>query len=102
MQDGDAARRVLASRLTPRPSQPVVVVRFGIGRLPDVHRLEVRAVRVRIADALHDRELAGVPHGLKPLHAGVQADVIVEADDAVPSSGGAWAGPCGTGRRRRG
>ena len=28
-----------------------------VGRVPDVHRLEVRAVRIGIADALHDREL---------------------------------------------
>ena len=60
-----------------------MIVRFGIGRLPDVHRLEVRAVGVGVADALHDRQLPLLPQRPEALHAGVQADVVVQADDHV-------------------
>ncbi len=43
----------------------------------------MRALRVGIADALHDRQLALLPQRPQALHAGVQADVVVQADDDV-------------------
>ena len=69
--------------LTPRPSQPVLMIAVRIGRLPDVHRLEVRTVGIGIADALHDRELSLVPQLPKAVHAGIEAEVIVQADDLI-------------------
>ena len=54
-----------------------------LGRpMPDVHRLEVRALRVRVADALHDRQLSLSHIGRSP-DPGMQPDVVVQADDDV-------------------
>ena len=60
-----------------RSGQPAGPAHLGghLAGLPDVHRLEVRAVRVRVADALHDGELALLEQLLADLLEGrVQAD----------------------------
>ena len=44
-----------------RPSQPAGAVGPTEPRLPDLHRAEVRPVRVGVADALDDRQLARPP-----------------------------------------
>ena len=56
---------------------------LGVGRLPDVHGLEVGALGVGVADALDDGQLPLLPQRLEALHAGVQADVVVEAEELV-------------------
>ena len=81
VQNRHAARMVVG--LDRRPAQPAGRDPLGIGRLPDVHGLEVRALGVRVADALHDRQLSLFPHRPEALHAGVQADVVVQADHHV-------------------
>ena len=82
VQDRHAARSVVA--LGGRPAQPAGLGRpRGVGRMPDIHRLEVRTLRVGIADALQHRELTPVPQRPEALHPGIQADVIVQPDDHV-------------------
>ena len=44
----------------------------------------MRALRVRVADALHDRQLPLLPHRPEASHRGVQPDVVVQANDVVP------------------
>ncbi|MFO0844265.1 MAG: hypothetical protein U0797_18025 [Gemmataceae bacterium] len=67
------------------PAQPAGLDQpLGVGRLPDVHRLEVGAVGVGVADALHDGQLARLPHRPQPRQRRVQADVVVQADDDLP------------------
>ena len=43
----------------------------------------MRAVRVRITDALHDGEIAGVVKIFEPAHRAVKADVVVDFDNFV-------------------
>ena len=72
---GDAGRAARAADervaggvvvLRDRLAEPAVLLAaLGIGRLPDADRVEVRERRLRIADALHDRELAVVPELLR-------------------------------------
>ena len=50
-------------------------------RLPDLHRPEMRPVRVRIADTLHDRQVAVLPEPVQVLERGVQADPVVQLED---------------------
>src|SRR6185437_9850253 len=80
VQDRHATRLVLGFRRG--PAEPAGLVRGpGVGRLPDVHGFEVRALRVRVADALHDGQLSFIPQFPQALHARVETDVVVEADD---------------------
>ena len=48
---------------------------------PDAHRREVREVRVRVADALHDGELAGIVQTLQVAELGVEPARPVERED---------------------
>ena len=66
-----------------RPSQPVVVVPSGSADCQMSMASKCERSRVRVADALHDRQLPLLPHRPEALHAGVQADVVVQADDHV-------------------
>ena len=77
------ARRPHGCRSRPRHGPASRSGSLGLGRLPDVHGLEVRTLRVRVADALHDRQLSFLPHRPEAPHAGVEADVVVQADDHV-------------------
>ena len=55
----------------------------AVGGVPDLEGLEVAAVRLRVADALDDRELTA-PEGLPQAHERrVQAAVVVEPQDLV-------------------
>ena len=56
---------------------------LGLGSVPDVHRAEVGAVGVLVADPIDDGHLALVPERLHRTHAGVEADLVVERNDLV-------------------
>ena len=60
---------VLCNSLTLRPIQPVVVLVTRVGRLPNVHRLEVRPLRVGIADALNDGQFTALEQPVEAAHA---------------------------------
>src|SRR5439155_19315560 len=63
------------------PSQPAFSGDvFGVGRLPNVHRLEVGEVGVGVADALYDREVAPVESVLEVRQAGMEGDPVVDGD----------------------
>ena len=55
----------------------------GVAGFPDRGGDEVRAVRVRIADALDDAEIAFLEQRAEEGHRGVQADVVAELDDVL-------------------
>ena len=70
--------------LAQRLAQPTLVADLrGLGGVPDVHRAEVRAVRVRIADAVYYGDLALVPQVLDRSHAGIESVVLVDRDSAI-------------------
>ncbi len=54
-----------------------------VAGVPDIHRVEVRAVRVGIADALHDRHVPRVIQRLERLQPRVQPDRIVQLEHLV-------------------
>ena len=58
------------------PTQPAVAGGGGVGGVPDVHRLEVRAIGVGIAHALDDAQHAVVVEVLHRVHLRVQADAV--------------------------
>ncbi len=75
-------RRVVARLCGPGvegAAQPAGLEGLGVvlhaGRLPDLHRAEVRAVRVGIAHPLHDREAPALEELRHPSHRGMQADL---------------------------
>ena len=84
--DGDRAQRVPAGRVQPA-AQPAggagPVRRAG---LPDVHRPEVAAVRLRVADAPDDRQPLAVPQRLAALHRRVQAEPVAQRRAPRPRS----------------
>ena len=73
-----------------------------VGRVPDVHRLEVRAIRVGIADALHDRQLPVFQQRRHALQARMQADAVVDLEHAALRRAPGSAGGGDTLRRRYG
>ena len=69
-----------------RSAQPAVLAMFALfqaGRLPNAHAHKVRAIRVRIADALHDGQSAGVEQLGGWLQRRVQSDFAVDLDEPV-------------------
>ncbi len=83
LADVEAVQRVVFLRLELREvgAEPAVVGVLGAGVLPDGHRLEVRKVGVRVADAVDDGELLAVPERLEGAELRVEAEVAVERDD---------------------
>ena len=80
--DGD--RRHVLERL----ADPAFGERVGRrGRLPDVHRAEVRLGRVGIADALHDAQGVVLQQFGQAVHAGMQADLVVDLLDLRAGDG---------------
>ena len=81
--EADADGRIRAGagvvEITAEPAGGRAVV--GVAGLPDGGRDEVGAVRIRIADALHDAEVAFLEQGAEERHGRVQADMVVEPDD---------------------
>ncbi len=65
-----------------------VAVRAG---LPDVHGAKMGAIRPGVVDALNPGELSGLPGGHQGAECGVQADTIVQIEDAVRGDGQLWA-----------
>ena len=62
-----------------RLADPAFVQRLGhAGGLPDIHRAEVRLVRIRITDALHDAERPVFVQFRDVRHRRMQADRISE------------------------
>src|SRR5262249_17198613 len=51
---------------------------FRLSRVPDIHRPEVRAVRVRIANTVDDGDFPLIPQTLDGPHAGVEAEGIID------------------------
>ena len=77
---GAPARILLTLRQVQQATEPAGIdVAAGRGRVPDVHGAEMRAVRVRVADALDDRQRAAVVELLQARHAGVERQTIVKA-----------------------
>ena len=50
----------------------------GLRGLPDRHAPEVRAIRVRVADALHDRQPAILDHVGRAAHRRMEPDVVCQ------------------------
>jgi hypothetical protein len=71
--------------LVQRAGQPAGPVGVGVqpARVPDGHRLEVRPVRVRITDALHDRQLPLLQELLQAGQGGMQPHAVVDPADLV-------------------
>ena len=79
---GVALRRRKARERSPQPAR-VEVFGGGRGRVPDLDRAEMRQVRIGVADALHDCELAGEPYLAQRREGRVQADMGVEVEEAL-------------------
>ena len=86
------------------PGQPAgfLLARMQPRGMPDGHRLEVRAVRVGIADRLHDRQPALFAELREAVERRMQPDVIVDRFQVLGFQRRAWAGFCGRCRRRGG
>src|SRR5262249_13308923 len=66
------------------PPEPAIAGGGSVRGLPDVHRLEVGAVGIRIADALYDRGQAVVVELLDPAHLRMQAHAeVTELQDIL-------------------
>ena len=78
------ARVVVAGRRIEQPPEPagrrLGDVRSRRRGVPDVHRAEVRAIWIRVADALDDRERAALVEFAEPGEIRVQRDPVVERD----------------------
>jgi hypothetical protein len=59
------------------------LARRRVGSVPDLERLEVRAIRIRVAAAVDDRESAVVEQLFERLHRVVQREPVVERVEAV-------------------
>ena len=77
--DGGIGTRAGVVEIAAEPAGVGVV--GGVGGFPDGGGDEVRAVRIRIADALDDAEVAFLEQRAEEGHRGVQADVVAELDD---------------------
>ena len=75
------AVRIQLARRQPKPAFAPNVV--GQRRVPYVHRAEVRAVRVRVADAVDHRHLPLVPQPLDRPHAGVEGEAVPDGVNLV-------------------
>ena len=75
-------------------ADPSIADARGVRGLPDVHGLEVRSVRVWIANPLDDREHSIVVEFLEAVHAWVKADALFfrELEDVVFGDRDACAG----------
>ena len=97
-------RRRPRSRLGVEPDHPVDPAlperRAGVGVLDQLHRREVRAVRLLHADGLHGGQLAGVPQPLQRRQLGVQPEHRVLGDQRRPRVRRSSAVPCSTPGRR--
>ena len=72
----DRSNDIVALRmhLPDRISQPTFISNVSrFGGVPDVHRSEVRSVRLRVTHPMDDRDLALVPQLFDGLHTGVEA-----------------------------
>jgi len=76
-------RRLL--ELADEPAHPALIdgAPARIGRVPDVERMEVRAVGPRIADALDQSEPARAVGRVQLAQLGVQSDALVDAQDVA-------------------
>ncbi len=54
-----------------------------VARMPDIHRLEVGAIGIGIANSLHNRQLAFLEQPIERPQGGVQADGVVHAEDVL-------------------
>src|SRR5689334_20857863 len=84
MQGGHILPR-LAAFAVDASSQPAVgfVLALGLGGVPDVHRTKMRSVRVRIADALNNRQVLILVQLLEAGHLRMQAELIVQLQDLI-------------------
>ncbi len=87
---------VVSCRPVDGPAQPAGLPRGarGVGRLPDVHRLEVLALRVRVADALDDAQEPVLIQPVECRQLGMKAQVLI---DLVNLAGGQPQGRPGLG-----
>ena len=65
------------------PAESVMLFRVEAGRLPDRHAHVVRAIGIRIADALHDGEPSVFEQIGRRSQSRMQADSIVHHDQSV-------------------
>ena len=93
-----AGRAPVASE--PAADQPVRRRVAGRGGLPDVHRAEVAAVGLRVADAADDRQRAVVPQLLEARQARVEAEAVAEVEHLALAVGEVRPRAAGRPRRR--
>ena len=60
------------------PAGTLPNIHFGICSLPNIHRMEVAAVRIGVADAGHDGQMALVIELVQRFEVGVQSDAAAE------------------------
>ncbi len=77
---GRVAAGARVVEVTAEPAGVLEAFRIA-GRLPDFRRAEMRAVRVRVADALDDRQLPGVVKFLKTSQRLMQTDFVGDFQD---------------------
>ncbi len=80
LAERDRSQSAPLARLVEEAADPPRGSPFRIARLPDLGRAEVREVRVRIPDALHDRELSRIVEPLEAAERAVQRQPAVDRE----------------------
>src|SRR5262245_46843178 len=75
--DGRIATGPSVVKVTSKPSVTFGPVRIARG-LPDFRRTEMRSIRIRITDALHDGKVAAVVKRLQPGQTWMQSQGVVD------------------------
>ena len=82
---GEARSGSLPVASSQRPTQPVTHLAVGHRGLPDVHRPEVAAVRVRVADAPDDGQVPRRPTAPSAREVRVQAEPVAQGEHLRPA-----------------
>ena len=82
--DGGQDVLLVGVQVTDGPAQPAIGNHFcGLGGMPDIHRAEVGANGVGIADTLQDGYFPLVVQRLKRRHSRVKPDLVIDGQDLL-------------------
>src|SRR5471032_1441607 len=95
-----SCRHGLRAKCARKPAFVQILIRTRAG-IPDLDGSKMREIRLRVTDALHDRELPVFPERHQWLHGGMKTRTLVELDDLFALDADARA-QCGVSRSANG